>query len=169
MPTVKIVPFPGVAGPTGPQGATGATGPQGEQGPGAFPEIITYQPKNGPYGGDESQWQTSGNIQAQYSIGGKLVNFTIHSDGFPTINWENSQVGIELPKTTVSPSTFFGSIQGPNDNKYLIVAFASSGTNRMSLYYMNSTGLLDMITPDTPFDLSGYQIWLSGSYMTEDI
>lgn len=33
MPTVKIVPFPGVAGPTGPQGATGATGPQGEQGP----------------------------------------------------------------------------------------------------------------------------------------
>jgi hypothetical protein len=172
MPTIKIVPFPGVPGPQGPrglqgvQGETGLTGPMGPDGD--TPVQTEYNPKFGAFNQDESSWTTSDNIEASYSVAGDLINFEIFSESFPNISWQSSQLAIELPANASTPSSFFGYIRGSDDSRYLIMANVSTGQKKASLWHLSSFGTFDMVTPTAPFNLSNDTFHLSGSYFKSD-
>ena len=166
MPTVKIVPFPGVPGPTGPQGprgyqgdqgiagpqgpqgSTGPTGPQGPQGePGAatFPEPVSWTPLLSANGFT----QTSNPATGHYMKYGKMVVCHLNVPLTNVTNFGTGLYSISLPfpvshHMTITGGTLhdvdtssFYSLRGHVEN---------AGQSFMTLWYQSAT------TKDAEFD-----------------
>lgn len=94
MPTIKIVPFPGVPGPQGPRGLQGIQGEQGLTGPMGLPaEPVVYTSTLSATG-----MQFSGNpTTARYIKNGKLVFVYVDVQLDNVTNFGTGQIKLGLP------------------------------------------------------------------------
>jgi hypothetical protein len=94
MPTIKIVPFPGVPGPQGPRGLQGIQGEQGLTGPMGLPaEPVTYTATFTANGFEDAGDLTT----ARYIKNGKLVFVYVDVQLDNVTNFGSGQFTISLP------------------------------------------------------------------------
>lgn len=174
MPTIKIVPFPGVPGPAGatgntgaagPQGPTGLTGPigpagpQGETGPAgpqgepgadaAFPEPVSWTPVLTSANGDFAQ--SSNPATGHYLKYGKMVvcHFSV-----PFTNVTNFGTGIysiSLPFPVSHHMTVdHGTLHDVDTNSFYALRghVDNAGQTSMTLWYQS------IVTKDAEFDVN---------------
>lgn len=167
MPTVKIVPFPGVPGPTGPQGprgyqgetgltgaqgptgATGATGPMGATGPtgpaATFADPVSWTPVVTGTGFAQSSNPANGN----YIKYGKLVYVNLYIPFTNVTNFGTGQYSVNLPfEPAYHTDVFGGSIHntGNPTQHYSLKGHLTENSSTMSLWYISGTSL------DQPFN-----------------
>lgn len=160
MPTIKIVPFPGVPGPQGPrglqgiQGERGLTGPIGPQGE---PGLNGLEGPQGPAGdgGGPKEWTASNDslYEIHQSHGGIEIqlegpSFHNFSEAYVTQNYESATyVELTLDVNTVSlltplynGSTYKRSIRifDGNGNPHLVTGFSPVNENVWG-FNLNST------------------------------
>jgi hypothetical protein len=150
MPTVKIVPFPGVPGATGATGATGSTGPQGPQGePGADAEFGTQQswtPVISSANGDFVQ--SSNAATGSYVKNGLLVHVNINVPFTNVTNFGSGIYSVSLP----FPTTHHGGMHGgtlhdtSSSSFYTLKGHYEAGATTMTLWYQS------VVTKDAEFD-----------------
>lgn len=150
MPTVKIVPFPGVPGATGATGATGSTGPQGPQGePGADAEFGTQQswtPVISSANGDFVQ--SSNAATGSYVKNGLLVHVNINVPFTNVTNFGSGIYSVSLP----FPTTYHGGMHGgtlhdtSSSSFYTLKGHYEAGATTMTLWYQS------VVTKDAEFD-----------------
>jgi hypothetical protein len=170
MPTIKIVPFPGVPGPSGergpagaagPQGATGLTGPIGPQGvagpvgpagpqgePGAdatFAEPVSWTPVLSATGFS----QTSNPATGEYIKYGKLVfcHFTVPFTN--VTNFGSGIYSINLPFPVAHHMAVdHGTLHDVDTNGFYALRghVVNAGDTSMTLWYQS------IVTKDAEFD-----------------
>lgn len=155
MPTVKIVPFPGVPGPQGPrglqgiQGETGLTGPMGPQGePGAdasFPEPVAWTPVLSA----TNFAQTSNPATGTYMKYGKMVVVQLNVPFTNVTNFGTGLYSINLPFPVAHHMTVdHGTLHDVSTNSFYALRghVENAGQTSMTLWYQS------LVTKDAEFD-----------------
>lgn len=160
MPTIKIVPMPGVAvpgpqGPRGYQGETGLPGPEGPQGePGAafvFPEPTDWQPV----------LQGSGFVQTfnpatgHYMEYGKMIVVDAIIPFTNVADFGNGQFGLSLPFPTARHGdAIIGTLHSVQDGFYTLKAHWDAGDVVASLWYISVVGKDAEFDHNSPVNLT---------------
>jgi hypothetical protein len=183
MPTVKIVPFPGVLGPTGPQGprgyqgetgltgSQGSTGPQGATGPtgpAASPEAVSWTPTLTATGFTQSSNPATGD----YFRVGKIAFVNLEVPFSATTDFGTGQYSITLPfESAKHTDVFGGSIHntGSPTQFYSIKGHLEPGSNLMSIWYISGTSLDQEFNRSAPITLNNTDLFhMSFTYEIED-
>jgi len=170
MPTVKIVPFPGVAGPTGPQGATGATGPQGPTGESGVSEITTYIVGGGT-DGTQPTFDGDPLFAGEAIVVGDLVHFTVNVDFDNITNFGTGQYYVTLPFNARDEYYFRdGHIYDQSSGKsYGISGNVNAGSSQLNLFYTASNGQDESFTATSPVTLTvADNFHISGTYLKSE-
>jgi hypothetical protein len=176
MPTVKIVPFPGVPGPQGPrglqgiqgeQGLTGPIGPEGPQGPQGEQGIQGEVGPQGPQGEpgadatfpDPVSWtpivsgagfiQTFNPATGDYMKYGRMVVVNLFVPFTNVVNFGTGQYSVTLPfPANNHTDVFAGSIHntGSTTDHYSLKGHLDAGSSQMTLWYISGA------SKDEPFD-----------------
>lgn len=169
MPTIKIVPFPGVPGPQGPRGlqgiqgetgltgpmgpagADGAEGPQGETGEAGQDATLGIETSFVVNGGTlETQPIFDGDplFSGSYIKNEKLVHFQIQVDMDNITSFGTGQYYVDLPFTAKHSYIFrdacLHDVSMPR--QYQLSGHVLAGESRMTLWYPGAG------TQDQPFD-----------------
>lgn len=157
MPTIKIVPMPGVPGPRGPQGEqgprgyqgdpglTGPMGPQGEPGTSVtFPDPVDWTPVVSATGFS----QTSNPATGHYFKYGKMVVVNMNVPFSNVTNFGTGQYSVNLPFPAAHHMDIFGgTIHDTSTNSfYTVKGHANEGASQITLWY------LSIVTKDAEFD-----------------
>lgn len=187
MPTVKIVPMPGVPGEQGPrglqgiQGETGLTGPigpqgeqglQGEQGPAGesgVSEVTTYV-----VGGGTSGTQPTFNgdplFDGEAIVIGDLVHFTVNVDFDNITDFGTGQYYVTLPFNARNEYYFRGGhvFDASSSKSYAVSGNINAGSSQLNLYSVASNGTDVEFSSTVPFTLDvADNFHVSGTYMRE--
>lgn len=156
MPTVKIVPFPGVPGPAGPQGPrgyqgetglTGLQGPQGEPGP----QGIQGDPGADATFADPVSWtpvvsatgfaQTSNLATGSYTQLGKVVLVYLNVPFANVTNFGTGQYSIQLPFPSAHHTDLWaGTLHNTSSQDYYsLKGHLDAGSSSMSIWAIAST------------------------------
>jgi hypothetical protein len=164
MPTIKIVPMPGLVtpGPTGPQGPTGSTGPTGALGPtGAqgptgstgpaaqFPNSINWTPVLSGTGFSQSSNAATGT----YTRFGNLVFTNLNVPFSSATSFGTGQYSVTLPFASAKHTDIIGgSLHDTSTGRfYTIKGHLDENTLTMSIWYISGTGLDDGLDYNSPF------------------
>jgi hypothetical protein len=154
MPTIKIVPFPGVPGLRGPTGLTGSPGADGTPGASApFPEPISWSPIVTATGFSQSSNPAIGD----YLRYGRMVAVNIYVPFSNATNFGTGQYSVSLPFPAVHHTDVFaGSIHnvGPIVEHYSLKGHLSSGSSQMSLWYISGASKDEMFNKSSPIILN---------------
>lgn len=176
MPTIKIVPFPGVPGPKGPrgeqgiQGETGLTGPIGPVGPAGSPVISTYAVQGGTINGTQPTFDGDPLFDATYALSGDMVHFTINVLFSNITGFGNGQYFMTLPFNAKKRYYFRDGhiFQQSSGRSYGISAEVLEGTNQLNLFYTASNGRDEFFTSSAPVGLQNLDMFnISGTYLRE--
>ncbi len=150
MPTIKIVPMPGVSvpgpqGPRGYQGETGLAGPQGPAGADAvFPEPVEWTPVLSNNG-----FVQSSNIShGHYYKYGRMTVVNLNVPFSNVTNFGTGQYSLTLPFAAATHMDIFGgTLHDTSTNSfYTIKGHVEANSNVMTLWY------LSVVTKDAEFD-----------------
>jgi hypothetical protein len=189
MPTVKIVPFPGVPGPQGPrglqgiQGETGLTGPigpageagpqgiQGVQGPAgdsAVAPITSFVVVGGTLG-TQPTFNGDPLFTGTYIKIGDLVTVEISVEMTNITSFGTGQYFLDLPFPTKQDVSFSGVLHDVSLNHYYsMTGVAEAGTDRVLLFYTASNGRLDAFENGEPRTLQTVDHFsLHGTYIDD--
>lgn len=197
MPTIKIVPMPGlpVPGPTGPQGPrgyqgdTGLMGPQGPTGPqGAaaeLPTAIRWSPNFSATGltftGSGTSYPT---YNSYYVKSGQLVTFWIAVDLDTVTNFGTGQYMLKLPVQPLASSMnhFAGwinvdpSANPDNAGHAILNADHLAGSDTLDLHYIKQSGganspvMEAMFKQGNPVTLTtSSKIYINGTYIAAEV
>lgn len=171
MPTIKIVPMPGLSvpgpigsqgptGPTGPTGLTGATGPVGATGPQGvpgqdltFPEPISWTPVVTGTGFQQSSNPATGT----YLKYGSMVVLRVSVPFSNVTNFGTGQYHINLPfPAKHHADVFAGSVHntGSPTYHYSLKGHLEQGTSLMSLWYIGGTARDEVFDYNSPITLN---------------
>lgn len=182
MPTVKIVPFPGVPGPAGPQGPrgyqgdTGLTGPQGPAGPTgptgpAFSPAETSFSVVGGTTGTQPTFNGAPLFSGSYIKVGPQVHFQIQIDMDNITNFGTGQYYVDLPFTSKYGYQFrAGCLHDiSTGNQYAVGGHVYAGQSRILLSYTDTSGQDVAFDYNSPILLStADNFHISGTFITED-
>jgi len=147
MPTVKIVPFPGVPGATG---ATGPTGPQGPQGdPGADAEFGAQQSWTPVFSSANGDFvQSSNAATGSYVKNGLLVHVNISVPFTNVTNFGSGVYSLTLPFPTVHHGGMYGGTlhDTSTGSFYSLKGHYDASATSMTLWYQS------VVTKDAEFD-----------------
>lgn len=195
MPTIKIVPFPGVPGPAGArglqgiQGETGLTGPIGPAGPAGADSTVPGP--QGPQGEQGPAGESGVSDIATYIVGGgtdgtqptfngdplfigeslvigDLVHFTVNVDFDNITSFGTGQYYVTLPFNARDEYYFrSGHLHDDSSNKsYGISGNVAAGSSQLNLYYTASNGQDEEFTSSTPITLTvADDFHISGTYL----
>lgn len=178
MPTIKIVPMPGISlpGPTGPQGPqgntgssgpTGPTGPTGATGPAAqFPNSVNWTPVLSGTG----FVQTSNSSTGNYTRMGNIVFAHMNVPFTNVSNFGTGQYSVTLPFPSLRHSDVIGgSLHDTSTGRfYTIKGHLDENTSTMSLWFISGTGLDDALDYNSPFLLDSTDLFhMSFTYEAE--
>ena len=189
MPTVKIVPFPGVPGPQGPrglqgiQGETGLTGPigpageagpqgiQGEQGPAGDSGVtpITSFVVVGGTLGTQPTFNGDPLFTGNYIKVGELVTVEISVEMTNITSFGTGQYFLDLPFPTKQDISFSGVLHDVSTNAYYsMTGIAEAGSDRVLLFYTGSNGQLLSFEQGSPRTLQTVDHFsLHGTYIDD--
>lgn len=169
MPTVKIVPFPGVPGATGATGATGPQGPQGEQGPAGDSGVtpITAFVVNGGTLGTQPTFNGDPLFAGSYVKVGDLVTVEISVEMTNITSFGTGQYFLDLPFPTKQEVSFSGVLHDVSGNEYYsMTGIAEEGSDRVLLFYTGSNGQLLSFEQGSPRTLQTVDHFsLHGTYI----
>lgn len=169
MPTVKIVPFPGVPGATGPQGPagpTGATGPAGESGVSDVTEYVV----GGGTNGTQPTFNGDPLFAGEAIVIGDLVHFTVNVDFDNITNFGTGQYYVTLPFNARNEYYFRGGhvFDASSSKSYAVSGNVNAGSSQLNLYSVASNGNDVAFTSTVPFGLDiADNFHISGTYMRE--
>lgn len=187
MPTVKIVPFPGVPGPQGPRGLqgiqgetgltgpigptgeTGPAGPQGEQGiPGdlVVPTPTSFQVNGGTLG-TQPTFNGDPLFTGTYFQIGQLVHVEIDVQMTNITSFGTGQYFLDLPFVTKQDIALSGILHDVSGNIYfMMTGIVEAGEQRALLYYTGSNGQLAPFQQGSPRTLETVDHFsLHGTYI----
>lgn len=163
MPTIKIVPFPGVPGPQGPrglqgiQGETGLTGPMGPAGPAGadavFPDPVSWTPVVTGTGFT----QTSNPATGTYLKYGKMVVVNLFVPFSNVTNFGTGQYSVTLPfQPSWHTDVFAGSVHnvGNTVEHYSLKGHLNDQTPVMSLWYISGSSKDEPFKSNAPIQLT---------------
>lgn len=179
MPTIKIVPMPGVSvpGPMGPQGSqgiqgetglTGPMGPQGEPGESApVPEDTSFVVNGGALG-VQPTFTGDPMFYGSYVKTGDLVFFRIDVDFDNISSFGSGQYYVDLPLPSkhnlLVRSGCLHDIS--SNNQWAISGHVNAGESRMLLWFTSSAGQDEIFDHNSPINLSTQDNFhVSGSYI----
>lgn len=177
MPTIKIVPFPGVPGPQGSrgpqgiQGETGLTGPMGPAGTDGQDAVASPETSYVVTGGASTTQPTFNGaplFYGSYVLMGEVVHFRVNVDMSNITSFGTGQYYIDLP--FVSKYDYVmrdGHIhdQSSGDN-YGISGHVAGGSSRLFLFYTNSNGADVLFDYNSPITLtSSDHFHIGGTYI----
>ncbi len=175
MPTIKIVPFPGVPGPQGPrgpqgiQGETGLTGPIGAAGQDAVLGQETSFQVNGGTLGTQPTFNGSPLFSGTYVKNGTLVHFQIQVDMDNITSFGTGQYFVDLPFVSKhSYQVREGCLHDVSTGKqYSISGHVDANSSRLSLSFTNSTGLDEAFDFNSPVNLATDDSFhIAGTYIS---
>lgn len=187
MPTVKIVPFPGVPGATGPQGprgyqgdtgltgSQGPAGPQGDPGPQGIPgqdapslQEVTFEVV-GSTNGTQPTFSGDPLFYGSYVKNGPSVTFQIQVDFDNITSFGTGQYALQLP----FPAKYATMIRGgclhddSSGKQYSIGGHIFTNGDILWLSYISSNGQDESFTHNSPVSLTTSDSFhVSGSYIT---
>lgn len=191
MPTIKIVPMPGVPGPQGPrglqgiQGETGLTGPMGPAGADAQAPVATrwspvFSATGMTFTGSGNNYPT---YNSYYVKNGQLVTFWIAVDLTTVTNFGTGQYNLEIPFPALSGAMnhFSGWVNlDPTQNPdvaghFILNADHLSGSQTLDLHYLKQSGganspiMEAMFKQNTPVTLTtASKIYVNGTYISAE-
>ncbi len=149
MPTIKIVPMPGVSipgpqGPRGYQGETGLTGPQGDQGiqgpagaSATFPDPIAWTPVLSA----TNFSQTSNPATGEYFKYGKMVVVSLDVPLTNVTNFGTGQYKINLPFPAAKHGdAYAGTLHDADDGFFTLKGHYNAASSEMTLWYISIVG-----------------------------
>jgi hypothetical protein len=176
MPTVKIVPMPGVAGPQGPQGLrgyqgetglTGPVGPQGEQGPaGEFPSPVSWTPVLSATGFAQASNPATGTYM-QY---GKMAVVYLNVPLTNVTSFGTGQYSIDLPFASAHHTDIWGgTLHNTSSQDYFsLKGHIDAGSSTMNLWAIASTLKDETFKYNYPISLATEDLFhMSFIYETE--
>jgi hypothetical protein len=188
MPTIKIVPFPGVPGPrgeqgprgyqgdtglTGPTGPTGPEGPQGEQGPAGESGVsaeVSFVVSGGTTG-TQPTFSGSPLFSGSYVKVGNLVHFQIQVDMDNILTFGDGQYYVELP----FPAKYGYQLREgclhdiSTDRQYSIGGHVYANGTQLLLTYTDTNGQDSIFDYNSPVTLStADNFHVSGTYITNE-
>lgn len=182
MPTIKIVPFPGVPGARGPrgdqgiQGETGLTGPigpvgpEGPAGPAGSASTTTYAVEGGTLLGTQPTFDGDPLFDATYADSGELTHFTINVSFSNITSFGTGQYFMTVPFNAKKTYYFRnGHIQQKSSGRsYGISALLEEGSNQLKLWYTSSSGRDEHFTSTSPITLTNQDSFnISGTYLCD--
>jgi hypothetical protein len=162
MPTIKIVPFPGVPGPQGPrglqgiQGETGLTGPMGPAGQDAVASPETSYVVTGGALAIQPTFNGAPLFEGSYITMGEVVHFRVNVGMTNITSFGSGQYYIDLPFASKYDYVMRdGHIhdQSSGDN-YGISGHVAAGESRLYLFYTNSNGADVLFDYNSPITLT---------------
>lgn len=176
MPTIKIVPMPGVSvpGPQGPrglqglQGETGLTGPMGPAGADAPIPVDTEFQVNGGSFGDQPTFSGDPMFYGSYTQFGDQVTFRIDVDMDNIIDFGTGQYYVDLPVASKYNMLMRGGCLHDisTGNQWPISGHVQAGETRMTLWFTSGTGQDEIFDHNSPVNLStADNFHVSGTYI----
>lgn len=151
MPTIKIVPMPGVSVP-GPQGPQGETGPAGADA--TFPSPTNWTPVMNTVNGDFVQ--TLNPATGTYMKYGRMVVVNLFIPFSQTTNFGTGQYVVTLPFTaTFHQDVVAGSLHNTNASAhYTVKGHLNDGSNEMTIWYISGTSKDEPFTATSPISVA---------------
>lgn len=154
----------GAQGPSGPQGEVGAQGPEG---PAAAEQVYMVQ---GGTDGTQPTFNGDPLFRGSYVRNGDLVYFSIDVIFSNITSFGTGQYFISLPYPAKYNATARdGHLEpSPKGRRYAVTGYMVAGSNLMTLWYTDSSGLDQPFDFNSPFTLTTADSFhISGSYLAQ--